>query len=253
MIYMKKTISTFTILVLLSLSSTLFAQAYNFTKAKESFSYIKMDGTTGYKEVGIYTSSFKVVFEKGTDGRTQIATFYKGSDELYWATQLEERGNYEIKGKIYKSLIYANATSEEIFNMYFSTDYETLITEYKDRIIEYTQKSEFVNSSRGQEESSDFKKSVSTKVETENKSSRMKGSNTIGRLIRDPYSRNFTGIQSVYSYSPILNTPSMGEGEKVVGLAKNNLVKIVEKYSNKFYKVESGNQTGYIWSGWFVD
>lgn len=43
----------------------------------------------------------------------------------------------------------------------------------------------------------------------------------------------------------------MGENEKQIGMAENKTVTIIEKYNDKFYKVKSGNQTGYLWAGWF--
>lgn len=70
-------------------------------------------------------------------------------------------------------------------------------------------------------------------------------------LIVNPYERSFMGNQLVYTSSPITNKPSMGENEKQIGMAENNIVTILEKYNEKFYKVKSGNQVGYIWSGWF--
>lgn len=76
-------------------------------------------------------------------------------------------------------------------------------------------------------------------------------SNAKSEFIENPYSKNFTGTQSVYSYSPILDKPTVGEGEKQIGMAENNTVIILEKYNNKFYKVKSGNQIGYMSAGWF--
>ncbi len=70
-------------------------------------------------------------------------------------------------------------------------------------------------------------------------------------VIENPYTMNFTGNQSVYAYSPILDEPSMGGNEKQIGIAENQSVTIIEKYNDKFYKVKSGNQIGYLWSGWF--
>ncbi len=68
----------------------------------------------------------------------------------------------------------------------------------------------------------------------------------------DPlYSKNFTGTQSVFTYSPITDKPGMGDGEKQIGAAVDNTVVILEKYNGKFYKVKSGTQTGYMWAGWF--
>ncbi|MGE4347749.1 MAG: SH3 domain-containing protein [Flavobacteriaceae bacterium] len=75
--------------------------------------------------------------------------------------------------------------------------------------------------------------------------------NAKSELIENPYSKNFTGTQTVYSYSPILDKPTTGEGEKQIGMAENNTVIILEKYNNKFYKVKSGNQIGYMSAGWF--
>jgi clan AA aspartic protease (TIGR02281 family) len=55
---------------------------------------------------------------------------------------------------------------------------------------------------------------------------------------KNPYTTmNFTGNQSVYAYSPILDEPSMGGNEKQIGMAENNTVTIIEKYNDKFYKV----------------
>jgi clan AA aspartic protease (TIGR02281 family) len=65
------------------------------------------------------------------------------------------------------------------------------------------------------------------------------------------YTMNFRGTQTVYSYSPIIDKPSMGGDEKTIGMAENNTVTIIEKYNDKFYKIQSGNQIGYLWSGWF--
>lgn len=69
--------------------------------------------------------------------------------------------------------------------------------------------------------------------------------------ISNPYTKTFSGTQSVYTYSPLLDKPSMGENERQIGMAENNSVTIIEKYNEKFYKVKSGNQTGYLWAGWF--
>jgi clan AA aspartic protease (TIGR02281 family) len=65
-----------------------------------------------------------------------------------------------------------------------------------------------------------------------------------------PYSKNFTGTQAVYSYSPILEKPDM-INSKTIGQAENNSVTILEKYNEKYYKVKSGNTVGYLWAGWF--
>lgn len=71
------------------------------------------------------------------------------------------------------------------------------------------------------------------------------------KAIDNPYSINFSGTQSVYGNSPILDKPILGEDEKQIGMAENNSVTIIEKYNEKFYKVKSGNKTGYLWAGWF--
>lgn len=69
--------------------------------------------------------------------------------------------------------------------------------------------------------------------------------------ISNPYTKTYSGTQAVYTYSPLLDKPSMGENERQIGMAENNSVTIIEKYNEKFYKVKSGNQTGYLWAGWF--
>jgi clan AA aspartic protease (TIGR02281 family) len=74
---------------------------------------------------------------------------------------------------------------------------------------------------------------------------------TKSTAIENPYTSNFSGNQSVYTFSPIVDKPSMGENEKQIGMAENNTVTVIEKYNDKFYKVKSGNQTGYLWAGWF--
>ncbi len=65
-----------------------------------------------------------------------------------------------------------------------------------------------------------------------------------------PYSRNFTGTQAVFTYSPILENPDM-INSKQIGQIENDLVTILEKYNEKYYKVKSGNLIGYLWAGWF--
>ncbi len=65
-----------------------------------------------------------------------------------------------------------------------------------------------------------------------------------------PYSKNFTGTQAVFTFSPILEKPDM-VNSKEIGKAENNSVTIFEKYNEKYYKVKSGNTIGYLWSGWF--
>lgn len=68
---------------------------------------------------------------------------------------------------------------------------------------------------------------------------------------KSPYSKTYSGIQAVYTNSPITDKPKMGDGEIQIGTAVNNSVTILEKYNEKFYKVKSGNMTGYLWAGWF--
>ena len=68
-----------------------------------------------------------------------------------------------------------------------------------------------------------------------------------------PYSNSYSGTKAVFTYSPITDKPGMGDGEKQIGAAENNSVFLIEKYSEKFYKVKSGNTIGYLWSGWFKD
>lgn len=75
---------------------------------------------------------------------------------------------------------------------------------------------------------------------------------TMSSFVEAPYySKNFTGIQTVHSFSPILDKPRMGWDEKQIGMAENNSVIIIEKYNNRFYKVKTGNQIGFLWTGWF--
>lgn len=62
--------------------------------------------------------------------------------------------------------------------------------------------------------------------------------------------QNITGIQEVFSFAPILNKPSSGNDAQQLGYAENNIVYIIENYNNKFFKVQSGSLTGYIWIGW---
>lgn len=70
-------------------------------------------------------------------------------------------------------------------------------------------------------------------------------------VIQNPYIINFTGSQSVYTYSPILDKPGIDENKKIIGMAENNTVTILERFNEKFYKIKSGNQIGYMWAVWF--
>ena len=54
----------------------------------------------------------------------------------------------------------------------------------------------------------------------------------------------------VYDNSPILNKPTSGEGEEVIGLAENNQVIILEKVNSYYYKVRSGKLEGYLSAAW---
>ena len=65
-----------------------------------------------------------------------------------------------------------------------------------------------------------------------------------------PYYETFTGIQSVFTFSPILEKPDM-VFSPIMGHAENNQVTIIEKVNDGYYKVESGSTTGYFWAGWF--
>jgi uncharacterized protein YgiM (DUF1202 family) len=38
-----------------------------------------------------------------------------------------------------------------------------------------------------------------------------------------------------------------------IGMAENESVTIISKFNNGYYKVSSGNKTGYIWAGWFKE
>jgi clan AA aspartic protease (TIGR02281 family) len=65
-----------------------------------------------------------------------------------------------------------------------------------------------------------------------------------------PYNHTFSGVQSVYTYSPILEKPDMINSPIING-AENNQVTIIEKVNDGYYKVKSGNTVGYLWAGWF--
>lgn len=77
--------------------------------------------------------------------------------------------------------------------------------------------------------------------------------NSANNSYNNPYSEPYSGTKAVFTYSPITDKPGMGDGEKQIGAAENNSVTIIEKYSEKFYKVKSGNTIGYLWAGWFKD
>lgn len=71
-------------------------------------------------------------------------------------------------------------------------------------------------------------------------------------LIEHPYQESFNGVMSVYSNSPIYEKPSMITS-KQIGYVDNNVVEIIEKCNEKYYKVKyNGGLTGYMWSGWFT-
>ena len=67
-----------------------------------------------------------------------------------------------------------------------------------------------------------------------------------------PYNKTFSGKMKVYSNSPILIEPDMVKSDSI-GMAENESVKIISKFNNGYYKVSSGNKTGYIWAGWFKE
>lgn len=61
---------------------------------------------------------------------------------------------------------------------------------------------------------------------------------------------NNTDTKYVYDNSPILNKPTIGEGEEVIGLAENNQVIILQKVNSDYYKVRSGKLEGYLSATW---
>jgi len=66
------------------------------------------------------------------------------------------------------------------------------------------------------------------------------------------YNKNFSGKIKVYTNSPILLEPNMVKS-KSIGMAENESVTILSKFNNRYYKVRSGDKTGYIWAGWFLE
>ena len=65
-----------------------------------------------------------------------------------------------------------------------------------------------------------------------------------------PYTKTFIGTQIVPLFSPILEKPDMFNS-KQIGKALNSSVRIIEKYNNGYYKVNSEGVEGYLWVGWF--
>jgi clan AA aspartic protease (TIGR02281 family) len=70
-------------------------------------------------------------------------------------------------------------------------------------------------------------------------------------IYENPYSLNFSGVQSVFEGCPILDKPYMGKDEQTVGRATKGIVAVIEKYNEKYYRVQSGDLVGYLWAGWF--
>jgi len=65
-----------------------------------------------------------------------------------------------------------------------------------------------------------------------------------------PYNHTFSGVKSVFTFSPILEEPDMVNSVSI-GMAENETVTILDKYNDGYYKVKSGNTIGYLWAGWF--
>ncbi|MCD8406221.1 retroviral-like aspartic protease family protein [Tenacibaculum dicentrarchi] len=65
-----------------------------------------------------------------------------------------------------------------------------------------------------------------------------------------PYNKNFSGKMKVYTNSPILKNPNMVTSESI-GMAENKSVTILSKHNNGYYRVKSGNITGYLSTIWF--
>lgn len=65
-----------------------------------------------------------------------------------------------------------------------------------------------------------------------------------------PYNHTFSGVNSVFTFAPILEEPDM-VNSPTIGRAKNEKVTVLDKYNDGYYKVKSGNTTGYLWAGWF--
>jgi len=67
----------------------------------------------------------------------------------------------------------------------------------------------------------------------------------------NPFLKTYSGTQAVVTMAPILDRPNMGENEIHIGVAENNTIIILEKINDKFYKIKSGEITGYMCAVWF--
>lgn len=71
----------------------------------------------------------------------------------------------------------------------------------------------------------------------------------LGTIENETYNKNYSTQTTTFTFAPIKESPSFNS--KTIGLVSNNTVSVLERINEKFYKVKSGDFTGFIWAGWF--
>jgi clan AA aspartic protease (TIGR02281 family) len=71
----------------------------------------------------------------------------------------------------------------------------------------------------------------------------------LGTIENETYNKNYSAQTNTFTFAPIKESPSFNS--KTIGLVSNNTVSVLERINEKFYKVKSGDFTGFLWAGWF--
>lgn len=71
----------------------------------------------------------------------------------------------------------------------------------------------------------------------------------LGTIENETYKKNYSTQTNTFTFAPIKESPSFNS--KTIGLVNKNTVSVLERINEKFYKVKSGDFTGFLWAGWF--
>lgn len=71
----------------------------------------------------------------------------------------------------------------------------------------------------------------------------------LGTIENETYKKDYSKETNTFTFAPIKDSPSFNS--KTIGLVSNNSVSVLERINEKFYKVKSGDITGFLWAGWF--
>lgn len=126
------------IIILLVISNVCYSQTYIFSQKEEAIHYTNSQGEKKYKTTSTVKGTYKIKFDLGDGGRTQLFTVYNNGVEDEWFGILEKLGNIEMQGTIFSKSNYAATKSNEIVTVLLAIDQTSMIIIFPDKLVEYS-------------------------------------------------------------------------------------------------------------------